>query len=675
MCAEFLSAIRSNHLPMLLDKVIEFCPSVASDISVAEAIAFIYQDAAKQTRVNAVVINNSIPIGILTDVDIVRQIAAGKNLEFVRVADAVTQPLATLPRAQIKNINCILDKFDSNDTKTDNLLILDKNGEIEGVITKTSIIPALKDILLEQENSSMMMQSIFNTVSDGIFIYDIETGRLVEANPAAYKMHGYSYEEILIAPATQYIHKNSHNIFTEFVETVKSGNEYYNKATGVRKDGSAFDGEIRGTKVNYNSKMFAIAAITDTSTRRCLEIALQKVEQRTEELANTNAELARATRMKDEFLANMSHELRTPLNAVLGLSEGLLDEVYAPLTIKQKKAVSSIKTCGQHLLELINDILDLAKIESGKLEINKTLVNINTLCSSIWSFIKQQASRKNIQLSFKIASDIDKVWIDELRIRQVLINLLSNAIKFTLNGGSVKLVINADKEAKQIYFRVDDTGIGIDASNLSKLFQPFVQIESSLSRKYPGTGLGLALVQKIACLHAGSVTVSSEVDKGSSFTVTLPYITTVEFTSQPTEPTISAQDTSNSDILLNRPLILIADDNPTNAELMSEFLVKCAYQPIVVCDGLEAVQLATLHKPQLIIMDVQMPQLDGLTAIQRIREVPELSQIPIIALTALSTEDKQRCIEAGASEFLNKPVSLKYLNSVIKKLLDRSYKS
>jgi PAS domain S-box-containing protein len=671
--SEILSAKRSNHLPKLLDKIIEFYPSVDFNITVAEAVA-IRNKYSPQQCANAVVVNNSVPIGILTNTDIVQQMAIGQNLELVKVADAITQPLVTLTRAQITDFRCILDTFEN---ENDYLLIFGDNGEIEGVITKTSIFSALKDVLLEQENSCVMMHNVFNIVTDGIFVYNMDTGRLVETNPAAYKMHGYSREELLTIPATQHIHKDSHYTFVEFNQAAKSGYNYYNKAIGVRKDGTAFDGEVRGIGVKLNGKMFAVAAVTDVSSRTKLEAALENLEQRTQELAVTNAELARATRMKDEFLANMGHELRTPLNAVLGLSEGLLDEVYAPLTVKQKKAISSIQTCGRHLLELINEILDLAKVEAGKLEINKSLVDIGTLCRSISPFVLQLAYKKNIKVSLQIASDVEKAWIDELRIRQVLINLLNNAVKFTLEGGNVKLSANVKQELKQIHFMVEDTGIGIDAGNLSKIFQPFIQIESSLSRKYSGTGLGLALVKKIVNLHGGNVNVSSQIGKGSCFTVILPYITTPDlnnfnFTSQENFQNTELSVITSS-ILLNYPSILIVDDNCINAELISDFLIQYSYKPIIALDGLEAIQIAKLYKPQLIIMDVQMPQIDGLTAIQSIREIPELSKTPIIALTALPSEDKQRCLQAGASEFLNKPVSLKYLNYVIQKLLNRSY--
>ncbi|MBF2067082.1 MAG: response regulator [Calothrix sp. C42_A2020_038] len=664
--AEMLSDSLSISLSMLVDRVIEHCPVVAANMSLSEAITLGYETTEGQA-LTIIVVESSIPIGLLTDRDIVRQIAINKNLEAVRVADAVTQPLVTLTRAEIKNISCVLEKFNH---PIDFLLVLDDEGKIEGVITKANIISGLVNILLEQENNSILMQSIFETVSDGIFIYDLDTNSLVEANPAACKMHGYSYEELLSTPKTQYVHPDSHYLFDEFLKTVKQEHEYFTKAIGVRKNGTLFDGEVKGKIVKSHGRNFALYCVKDISASKRLEKALEKVKQRTEELAQMNAELARATRMKDEFLANMGHELRTPLNVILGLSEGLADEVYAPLPDKQKKAILNIQNCGQHLLELINDILDLVKIESGKLEVKKNCVDINSFLSNIHLVIHQQANKKAINLSFQISPDIDKVWFDEIRIHQVLINLLSNAVKFTAEKGKIKTTVDVDKEAKQIYFRVSDTGIGIDASNIHKLFQPFVQIDSSLSRNYSGTGLGLALVKKIIDMHDGSITVSSEVGRGSCFTVSLPYITAIDINHYQDTHTTTYKDTNNCQ-RLNPALILIADDNLINVELVVEFLTKSGYQIICALNGLEAVQLALQQKPDLIIMDIQMPHTDGLTAIKHIRH--ELKQVPVIALTALSSADKQQCIDAGADVFISKPFRLKHLDMVIKQLLDRSY--
>lgn len=251
-----------------------------------------------------------------------------------------------------------------------------------------------------------------------------------------------------------------------------------------------------------------------------------------EKLIATNKELERMTRLKDEFLATMSHELRTPLNAILGISEGLQEQVYGELNQRQKTSLATIQKSGQHLLALINDILDVAKIESGMFTLELTSVSLTSLCESSLSFVKHQAAKKNIQLQLIIDPDLPQaIVIDERRMRQLLINLLINAVKFTPKDGIVTLVAkladdsHCEMEAykSKLSFSVSDTGIGISPEDISKLFQPFVQINSNLSRQYAGTGLGLNLVKKLAELHGGYVNVESQVGQGSCFTVTLPY--------------------------------------------------------------------------------------------------------------------------------------------------------
>ncbi len=252
-----------------------------------------------------------------------------------------------------------------------------------------------------------------------------------------------------------------------------------------------------------------------------------------EKLIATNKELERMTRLKDEFLATMSHELRTPLNAILGISEGLQEQVYGELNERQKTSLATIQKSGQHLLALINDILDVAKIESGMFTLDLTSVSLTSLCESSLSFVKHQAAKKNIQLQLIINPDLPKaIMIDERRMRQLLINLLINAVKFTPKGGMVtleaKLADGFYCEMEETYksklsFSVSDTGIGISQEDICKLFQPFVQINSNLSRQYAGTGLGLNLVKKLAELHGGYVNVESKVGQGSCFTVTFPY--------------------------------------------------------------------------------------------------------------------------------------------------------
>ena len=249
----------------------------------------------------------------------------------------------------------------------------------------------------------------------------------------------------------------------------------------------------------------------------------QRVEERTVELSAANAELARAARLKDEFLASMSHELRTPLTGILGLSEALQLQVYGPHNEKQLKALRSIEESGQHLLNLINDILDLSKIEAGKVELQIGAVAVAEVCQASLRMIKEIAQKKKLKVSFNLDMLVTTAQADSRRLKQMLVNLLSNAVKFTPEEGSVGLEVEGDAAHKTVRFIVWDTGIGIAPEDMPRLFRPFVQLDARLAREYSGTGLGLSLVQRMADMHGGSVTVESEPGKGSRFTITLPW--------------------------------------------------------------------------------------------------------------------------------------------------------
>lgn len=428
----------------------------------------------------------------------------------------------------------------------------------------------------------------------------------------------------------------------------------------------------------------------------------QQLTERNQQLAESNQKLAQATRLKDEFLANMSHELRTPLNAILGMTEGLHEAIFGSINMQQKKALQTIDRSANHLLDLINDILDVAKIESGQIELNCAATPVLLLCQSSLSFIKQQALKKNIHLEVKIPPQVPDVWVDERRIRQVLINLLTNAVKFTPEGGSVTLSVQRQlivqdppplqgitkvrvrrtpieqqlgiqlQSAKfevRNYLRiaVTDTGIGIPPHYLNKLFQPFVQIDSALNRQYTGTGLGLALVKRIVELHGGEVGVTSTEGVGSCFTIDLPCVSCSLSSS---EPPLAESNPAHPPDPANPPRILLAEDNEANISTISSYLKAKGYRILVAKNGQEAIALAQAAQPDLILMDIQMPQMDGLSAIQQLRQTPGSAHLPIIALTALAMNgDRERCLAAGANEYLSKPVKLSQLVILIQQLL------
>lgn len=401
-----------------------------------------------------------------------------------------------------------------------------------------------------------------------------------------------------------------------------------------------------------------------------------RVAERTEELRLANVALEKASHMKDEFLASMSHELRTPLTGVLNISEILQEQIYGPLNEKQIQLTKTIEASGRHLLALINDILDLSKIEAGELELRPELCSLKELCQSSLEMVKGMAQKKNILIKFEVPLEPFQLIVDPRRFKQMLVNLLSNAIKFTPDGGKVGLSVEMDAAAREARFTVWDTGIGISSSDIPRLFRPFSQLDSSLSRQQPGTGLGLALVKRMADMHGGNVSVQSVLGEGSRFSVSIPWQDANKAETGQPEPSREILQpirpvSSNG----SGPTILIADDNEVNLETYADYLSSKGFRVITARSGEEAVSVAQEQHPDLILMDIQMPRLDGLQAIQLIRACGDqkLTQVPILALTALAMSgDEERCLKAGADGYLSKPVSLKELVLSVQKYVKKS---
>ena len=508
----------------------------------------------------------------------------------------------------------------------------------------------LKKTAIALQESEHHLQTIVSQSSDGIIILN-QQGRIVFANPAAEKIFNLHIGELknveLGIPIT--IDRSFEMDFLTSLGQVRTA-------------------EVLVTKIEWDNQPSYLTSIRDITDRKQVE----------EHLLLANTELIRATRLKDEFLANMSHELRTPLNAILGMSESLQEEILGALNDRQKSAIATIESSGEHLLALINDILDLAKIESGKLELHLEECSVQAICNDSLTFVRQIALKKNIGLITQIPSATIYINVDILRIRQALINLLTNAVKFTPEGGNITLDVkiksieNSDAVTdKYIDLSVIDTGIGIDQQDISKLFHTFVQIDSALNRKYAGTGLGLSLVKRIAEIHNGSVLLESKVNEGSKFTIRLPYQQQDGFGPHLEELSLLISTPFTSEIPISiSPLILIVDDNDANLATTWSYLESRGYRLSAAKDGLEAVKAANIENPDLILMDIQMPKMDGLAAIKAIRSNPELVSIPIIALTALAMSgDREKCLEVGANEYLTKPVKLKNLFLTIQKLL------
>jgi len=395
-------------------------------------------------------------------------------------------------------------------------------------------------------------------------------------------------------------------------------------------------------------------------------------KQAEETLRLLNIEMEKALRLKDEFLANMSHELRTPLNAILGISESLEEQVSGPLNEKQLKYLRTISESGRHLLALINDILDLSKIESGRMKVELSKVLIEQTCQASLRMIKELAQRKELQVDYETDGLVNYLVIDERRIKQALVNLLSNAVKFTPQGGTIGLKISGDTNRKQAYLTVWDNGVGINKPDIKRLFQPFIQLDSGLDREHPGTGLGLALTAQMARLHGGRVDVESTPGRGSHFTITLPWDPSLEEKTMPNKE-IPMEEKTGQKTRKKSGKILLIEDTDAVILFVSDYLQSLGYSVIIAKDGTTGFAEAKLSQPDLILLDIQMPGMDGYEVTRQIREDPSLSRIPIIALTALAMQgDRERCLKAGMDDYISKPIYLKELSKKIQDLLRKN---
>ncbi|MFE4106981.1 PAS domain-containing hybrid sensor histidine kinase/response regulator [Almyronema epifaneia] len=433
---------------------------------------------------------------------------------------------------------------------------------------------------------------------------------------------------------------------------------------------------------------------------RTLGAAIERAQAQAR-LQRINQDLERASRLKSEFLASMSHELRTPLNSILGFSELLLRQRQG-LDKRQVGHISLIRQSGQHLLHLINDILDLSKVEAGKVELDLAKVSIQELCRQCLEMIQPRAERKRLSLSLELDYQLDQVVIDERRVRQIVINLLSNAVKFTPEKGKVKLAVQlaygnqllqdmrpdespVNLSTPYLCIAVSDTGIGITEEKKHLLFQPFQQIDASLTRRHEGTGLGLALTKRLAELHGGTVSFESKLGEGSTFRVWLP-LNELRSSLRPTSPqpptakdlpasyqTAIAESLSQSD----QSRVLVVEDQPYNQSLIAELLEIEGYTVDIIADGqtmLETIRsplISVRSLPLAVLMDIQLPNVDGFELIRQLKAHQLWQSVPVIAVTAMAmTGDRDRCLAAGADAYLSKPLDFSQLVQQLNRLIE-----
>jgi len=549
--------------------------------------------------------------------------------------------------------------------------IKDAREIITGVVHVAINISDRKKAESALKESERLLMSIINFLPDATLVIDKE-GRVISWNQSMEKMTGVKSEQILGKGDYEYalpFYGERRPILIDAVRGLDRNFEKNYETIKRQEDGTidaeAYIPNLLGNKTyllgsasalydtdgNYRG---AIESIRDITERKRAEEDLQRSKEKAES----------ATRAKSEFLANMSHEIRTPMNAVIGMTGLLLDE---DLTEKQREDVEIIRSSGDTLLTIINNILDLTKIETEMIELERQPFDLHDCLEASLDMVAMDANRKGLETEYTFEDHVPAVIQgDPTRINQILINLLNNAVKFTEKG---KIRISVSGEAVEggnyrIHFAIKDTGIGIPEDKMDRLFQSFCQVDASTARRYGGTGLGLAISKRLAELMGGTIWVESEVGKGSTFHFTILVEPTLNEPIEIGKPASRGDLPGDPDKSLS---ILLAEDNPVNQIVTQRMLNKLGYRADVAVNGIEVLQALERRHYDVVLMDVQMPEMDGLKATQAIHQRWLGEEQPvIIAMTASALKgDKEMCLAAGMDGYVSKPVMIEMLKAAL----------
>jgi len=541
--------------------------------------------------------------------------------------------------------------------------------------------------------TSALQDAIFNSAYFSSIATD-EKGVIQIFNVGAERMLGYTAAEVVnkITPAdisepleviarAAALSSELHTLITPGFEALvfkaSRGIEDIYELTLIRKDGSRFPAIVSITALSDGrDKIIGYLLIgTDNTARKEVEAERRRFELTLEE---KNIELEHASRMKSEFLATMSHELRTPLNAIIGFSEALKDGLMGRMSDKQLEYITDIFSSGQHLLSLINDILDLSKVEAGMMTLNLESVDIKSLLSNSLSIVKEKAMAQRIRLELEVDEGLGLCELDARKTKQIIYNLLSNAVKFSAHGGRVKLHARSvprsavgtltggwpvhgfplpeNEHERFLEICVDDRGIGIARENMASLFQAFSQIDSGLARKFEGTGLGLAMVRQMAELQGGVVAVASAPGEGARFAAWLPLSTSkrADLVPQLRDVAEAVAVALPAPDFVQRTALVVEDDEHA-ADLVRLLLEAEGFKVLRAASGELALEMAHEHTLSVITLDIQLPGIDGWEFLMRIGQDSALAQVPVVIISGLA--DGSLALQRGAAAVLQKPIS------------------
>ena len=550
-----------------------------------------------------------------------------------------------------------------------------------GDVATGSLVRRVNHVLDDLDRQRAHWRAFFDTAIDAILVIDAR-GTIQSANSATEDMFGWSKDELIghnVSKLMPSPHAEEHD---GYLRRARGDGDSHvigrvREITAMRRDGSMFPGHLAVSRMMVDGQTFFTGIVRDMTPIKALE---DELRQHAHALEVAHARAVEATASKSAFLANMSHEIRTPMTAILGFVDLLGD---ADTSESQRQDyLETVRTNGQHLLALINDILDLSKVEAGKVDVERIEVSLPKLVRDLNRLYGARASEKGLALEFLTEGDVPRtILTDPIRLQQILANLIGNALKFTEVGGvNVRVRSSTRGGESQLHFAVHDTGIGMTDEQTQRLFDPFTQAESSTTRRFGGTGLGLTISRRLAQLLGGDVTIESTTGLGSIFTLTIDpgHVVGAEtmrhlFESGAHMP-VTADDTEPTPTLEGR--VLLAEDNAVNQRLVVRMVEKLGLEVHTVEDGAAAVHAALDARDEgrpfdVVLMDMMMPTMDGYEATRVLRQAGYGESIVALTANAMSG-DRERCLEAGCDEFLAKPIDRPALYRVLRKVLERA---